>query len=142
MKKRDPIAEYCQDWVRWTRTRKFYIQPAAGSLLGRLQPSKTGVAPNARNCPDMPYFNMAIHTLADMPKWRHAWLAFNAHYLGPNQVAKITIADLGMAARTYYDYIKRFSAAAYSMAASIKRVQQGMDLAPNAAGARVDHQHD
>lgn len=125
MKNRDPIAEYCQEWVRWSQTRTFYIRPPAKSLLARMQPSKSsGVEPNARNHPDMQFFNMAIHTLADMPRWRTEWASFKAHYCGAGQVVKRTAADLGIGVRTYYDHVKRFSKASYSMAESIKRVHE------------------
>lgn len=126
MKKRDPIAEYCQDWVRWCETRRFYAQPPAKSALAKLQPSKSGTEPNARNHADMQYFNMAVHTLADMPKWKKSGRAFLAYYVGPAQVAKRTADELGMGKRTYYDHVTRFSAAAFSLAASIKRVQESM----------------
>ena len=140
MKKRDPIAEYCQDWVRWSQTRTFYIRPNARSLLARMQPHKSsGVEPNARNHPDMQYFNMAIHTLADMPRWRAEWASFKAHYCGPAQVVKRTADELGIATRTYYVHIKRFSAAAYSMAASIKKVQEALHAAtPEERAACID----
>lgn len=139
MKKRDPIAEYCQEWVRWCDTRRLYIRPPTKSLLARLQPSKTGVEPNARNHADMQYFNMAVHTLSEMKKWQREWPAFYVHYMGPGQVVKVTAADLGIGVRTYYDHITRFSRAAYTMAQSIKRVQESMqpDTAAAPAGAAV-----
>jgi len=140
MKNRDPIAEYCQDWVRWSQTRTFYMRPPAQGLLARLQPSKSsGVEPNARNHPDMQYFNMAIHTLADMPRWRTEWATFKAHYIGPAQVVKRAASDLGIASRTYYDHLKRFSKAAHDMAHSIKRVHERLHAAtPEERAACVD----
>lgn len=130
IKERDPIAEYCQEWVRWSQTRTFYVRPTAGSLLARMQPSKSsGIEPNARNHPDMQYFNMAIHTLADMKKWAVEVKTFKSHYLGDSLPVKTRAANLGIASRTYYDHLKRFSKAAYSMALSIKRVAE--DLTPD-----------
>jgi hypothetical protein len=127
MKKYDPIAEYCKEWVRWLQTRRFYGPRPARSTLARLQPSKSaGQEPNARNHPGMQYFNMAIHTLADMPEWKREWPAFQAHYLGAGLPAKTAADNLGIGRRTYYDHIKRFSDAAYSMAHSIMRVQEQM----------------
>jgi hypothetical protein len=126
MKRYDPIAEYCADWVRWCATRRLYIRPPTKSLLARLQPSKSGTEPNAPNHPDMQYFNMAIHTMADMAQWRREWPAFYAHYIGSAQVVKVTAGELGIGVRTYYDHVTRFSKAAFSLAASIKKVQEAM----------------
>lgn len=128
MKKRDPIAEYCQEWVRWCDTRAFYVRPATNGVLGRLQPSKVGTEPNARNSPDMPYFNMAVYTLADMAKWKAKFAAFYAHYLGTPEVAKRAADQLGIGRRTYYDHIKSFSAAAYRLSGSIKKAHENLGL--------------
>lgn len=125
MKKRDPIAELCKEWVRWTQTRRFYFKPPTQGLLARMVPSSgSGEAPDARNHPEMQYFNMAIHTLADMPQWRTEAKTFVAHYAGSAQPVKVKAHELGIAPRTYYDHLKRFSDAAYSMAFSIMKVQQ------------------
>lgn len=138
----DHIAEYCVDWVRWCETRKFYIRPPAKNILARMQPAKTGREPNARNHPDMQYFNMAIHTLADMPKYKAEWEAFKSYYFGADQVAKRAASDLGIGLRTYYDHVKRFSHAAYAMAGSLKKMHEAMTtsaapgaIAPPPAGA-------
>lgn len=122
----DHVAEYCIEWVRWCETRKFYIRPVAKNILARMQPSKTKLPPNARNHADMTYFNMAIHTMADMPKHKAEWEAFKKYYLGDAEVAKRAAADLGIGRRTYYDHVKRFAHAAYAMSHSIKRVHEAM----------------
>jgi hypothetical protein len=121
MKKRDPVAEYCHEWVRWCQTRGMYMKKAGGSLLGRMQASKTGTEPNARNHPDMTYFNMAVHALADMPKWTVKARAFMAYYVGDGEVVKRTADQLGIGRRTYYDHVKSFADQAHRLAASIKK---------------------
>ncbi|CUI05510.1 hypothetical protein BN2497_5797 [Janthinobacterium sp. CG23_2] len=126
MKNRDVVAEYCDEWVRWCQTRSFYMRPAASGTLGRLQPSKVGREPNARNHPDMQYFNMAVHTLADMKKWKGKFLAFKAYYVGDATLAKQAAAALGISERTYYYHVKSFGQAAYSMSHSIKKAHEAM----------------
>ncbi|MCY0916430.1 hypothetical protein [Massilia antarctica] len=126
MKNRDVVAEYCDEWVRWCATRGFYIRKAASGTLGRLQPSKTGREPNARNHPDMQYFNMAVHTLADMKKWKRKHLAFKAYYLGDGALAKQAASMLSISERTYYYHVKSFGIAAYSMSHSIKKAHEAM----------------
>lgn len=121
MKKRDPIAEYCYDWVRWCQTRRFYVAPPKSSTLARLQPSKVGREPNARNHADMTYFNMAVHTLADMPKWAEKAQSFMAHYCGDNDLVKQRVAKLGISTRTYYEHVAAFAKAAFNMAPLIKK---------------------
>lgn len=136
-KKYDEVHELCIDWVRWCQTRRFYLKPATQGILARLQPSKVGQEPNARNHPDMQYFNMAIHTLADMPCHKTIWAAFQQYYLGPNQVAKRTAAELGIGRQTYYDHVKRFSKAAHSMSLSLKRAHEEMSPPPTPAVGQV-----
>ena len=126
MKKRDAVAEYCEDWVRWCETRRFYIRPASAGTLARLQPSKVGREPNARNHPDMAYFNMAVHTLADMPKWEKKALAFKAYYVGNGDLVKRVADQLGVPIRTYYDHVKSFAKAAHRLSGSIKKAHETM----------------
>lgn len=132
MKKRDPVAEYCYEWVRWCETRRFYIRSSSSGILARLQPSKVGREPNARNHPDMQYFNMAIHTLADMGKWAAKFKAFDAYYRGDGEVVKRIADQLGIGRRTYYDHVKSFADAAYKMADSIKTAHEAMSGQPAA----------
>jgi len=149
------IDEFCQAWVRWSDTRKFYIPKQASNILGRMQPSKMREPPNARNFPDMQHFNNAVHTLRDMAfsepmqketdeekaeqqdSARHRsqldFICWMIHYDPDHKILVKVVADkLGIAPRTYYDNIKRFSRKAYSMSQSLKRVyesQQAMKVA-------------
>jgi hypothetical protein len=139
MKPRDPIDEYCREWVIWCSTRKFYAQPPKKSVLARLQPTQTGKEPNARNHPDMQYFNMAVHTLADMEPHKASYLAFAAHYLGEDEVVKRVADRLGIGRQTYYDRVKRFAKDAYSMSHSLKRAaEQHGTAADDQASAEAD----
>ena len=141
-KKRDPIAEYCHDWVNWCRTRGMYLKhQGAGSLLGRLQPSRSGREPNARNQQDMTYFNMAVHMLADMPKWRRRAEAFLAYYVGDGEVAKRTADKLGVSRSTYYEHVDAFAKQAYSLMPGIKRSHEENFGAPRPAPAGAPDAH-
>lgn len=137
MKKCDPIAEYCRDWVRWTQTRRFYFNPPTQGLLARLMPAKGGDPPDARNHPGMQYFNMAIHMMVDMPQWKSEAKTFMTHYAGPGEVVKVAADKLGIGKRTYYDHLKRFSDAAYSLAHSIMANQALMTPATAVERAAV-----
>src|SRR5471032_1293980 len=75
------LNQYCLDWVHWCYTRRYYIAPGGKSALAAMQPSKTGLPPNARNNPDMQFFNMALHTLADMKQHYDAMVCFNLYYV-------------------------------------------------------------
>lgn len=130
MKKRDPVSEYCWDWVRWCETRHFYIKSVGQGTLGALQQSRgTGREPNARNDPDMQYFNMAVHTLRDQSKYQSEWLAFEHYYLKPDQLVKVTAHELGVGLRTYYDQVNRFAQRAWKLLPSIKKAHEAMQAA-------------
>lgn len=130
MKTKDPIAQYCWDWVRWCETRHLYIPSRGQGALAAMQtPAASGREPNARNDPDMQYFNMSVHTLRDMPKYLREWRAFEYFYLKPEQVVKRTADELGVGLRTYYDLVRRFGQRAYKLMPSIKKAHEAMQLA-------------
>lgn len=116
--------ELCWDWVRWCVTRKFYMRPPGQSILARLQPSKSGKEPNGRNHPDMQYFNMAVHTLGDMPQHKERYAAFMVHYMGEGEVVKRAADRLGISRSTFYERVGRFAKDAYSLSLSLKRVHE------------------
>ncbi len=124
MKKDDPIARLCWDWVRWCITRKYYFRAPSQSILARLQPSKAGGGqePDAANGADLQFFNMAVYTLADMPAHQQNFAAFIAHYHGEGEVIKRVVDKLGISRSTYYKRVAQFGKDAYSMAQSLKRV--------------------
>lgn len=120
----DAVEELCWEWVRWCVTRKFYMRPPGQSILARLQPSKSGKEPNGRNDADLQYFNMAVHTLGDMPKHQDAFAAFMVYYMGEGEVVKRAADKLGVSRSTFYERVKKFAVAAQSMSVSIKRVHE------------------
>jgi hypothetical protein len=130
MKTKDPITQYCWDWVRWCETRHFYIRSVGQGTLGAIHgKAGNGREPNARNDPDMQFFNMAVHTLRDMPKYKREWLAFEYFYLKPDQVVKRTADQLGVGLRTYYDMVRRFGQRAMKLYPSLKKAHEAMTAA-------------
>lgn len=116
------IDAHCLDWVRWCETRKFYLRPAAQNILARMQPSKNGVEPNARNNPDMVFFNAAVHSLADMDDQAEGYACFKAKYLEVDQLIKVQVDKMGISRPTYYARARSFARKALSLAGSLKRV--------------------
>lgn len=122
---------YCLEWASWCFTRRFYLKPGAQNILARMQPSRTGVEPNARNNADMQFFNMAVHSLADMKEHAEGLACFNLFYCEQAANVKREADKLGIARSTYYRRITAFARKAYSMSLSIKRVHE-MQQAPDA----------
>jgi hypothetical protein len=124
MKKNDFLDEYCREWVQWSRTRRYYTDAPAKNILARLLPGKGGREPNARNHPDMTYFNMAIHALGDMPEHETRYAAFVAFYLGDDEVTKRVADRLGIGRQTLYDRKNKFAQEAYALSKTLKRAAQ------------------
>jgi len=115
------LNQYCLDWVHWCYTRRCYLAPGGKSALASMQPSRTGLPPNARLCPDMQFFNMALHTLADMPEHRDAMVCFNLYYVDQSGNVKRLAEQLGISRPTYYNRVKSFARKAYALAQSLKK---------------------
>jgi len=114
------LNQLCLDWVHWCRTRKYYIAPGGKSQLGAAQPSKVREAPDARNNPDMQFFNMAVHTLADMKEHQDAMVCFNLYYVEQADNIKRRADELGISRPTYYNRVKAFARKAYVLSLSLK----------------------
>jgi len=113
---------YCHDWAKWCATRNYYLRPGAQNILARMQPHRSGREPNARNDPNMQFFNMAVHALADMPEHAEALACFNLMYAVQAEHIKREANKLGIARSTYYRRATAFARKAYSMSLSIKKV--------------------
>jgi hypothetical protein len=125
------IDAYCLDWQYWCKTRGYYLQPGAKNILARMQPSRVGVPPNGRNSPDMQFFNMAIHALADMREHMDTALCFGLYYPleGPRADNIKRVADhMGIARSTYYRRVMAFARKAHSMSLSLKKVHNAGKL--------------
>jgi hypothetical protein len=121
------LNQYCLDWVHWCYTRRYYIAPGGKSALGNMQPSKTGIPPNARNNPDMQFFNMALHAMADMKKYHDEAICFSLYYIEHASHIKREAERLGIARSTYYRRILSFARKAYSMARSLKAAHEATE---------------
>jgi hypothetical protein len=120
------LHQYCQDWSWWCYTRKYYIAPGALNILARMQPRKIGNPPDARINPDMQFFNMAIHFLADMQEHKEALVCFNLFYVEHAANIKREAGRLGISRPTYYNRAKAFARKAYSLSVSLKKVHESM----------------
>lgn len=114
------LEAYILEWMNWCYTRRFYVPPGAPNILARMQPSKTGMPPNARNSADMQYFNMAVHTLADMQEYKELFACFSFLYIEQADCVKRIADKMGISRMTYYRRAKTFGRRALSMADSLK----------------------
>jgi hypothetical protein len=113
---------HCLEWASWVYTRRFYLKPGAQNILARMHPSKAGREPNARNNPDMQFFNMAVHTLADMTEYKDGLACFSLMYIEQADHVKRQADNLGISRPTYYNRSRAFARKALSLARSLKRV--------------------
>lgn len=116
------LNQLCLDWVHWCHTRRYYIAPGGKSQLGAMQPSKLREPPDARNNADMQFFNMAVHTLADMREHQDAMVCFNLYYVEQADNIKRRADELGISRPTYYNRVKAFARKAYALSQSLKAV--------------------
>ena len=114
------LNQYCLDWVKWCKSRCFFNNGKRED--SGHEPGTTGLPPDARLNPDMQFFNMAIHALADMREHRDGMACFSLFYVEQDICIKREADRLGIARSTYYRRIIAFARRAYSMAQSIKRV--------------------
>ncbi|RSK77867.1 hypothetical protein EJ774_21160 [Pandoraea apista] len=113
----------CLQYGEWCRTRRFFAPPVPGSLLGQFQPPRSWAreAPDATLIQDMPFFNMAVHGLAEQePDEAICFALFYCH--GYRPVKKIA-AVMGVSRATVYNQIRRFAARAHRMSSVLKRAQ-------------------
>ncbi|WP_040501807.1 hypothetical protein [Herbaspirillum sp. YR522] len=120
------VDAYCEDWMNWCYTRRFYLQPGAQGVLARLQPSKTGEPPNARNSPDMQFFNMAIHMLGEMREHAETFACFKLMYVEQAAHIKQQASKLEISRKTYYNRARAFARRAVSMSQSLKAATEKM----------------
>ena len=127
------IDAYCLDWLQWCKTRGYYLQPGPKNILARMQPSKVGKPPNARNSIDMQFFNMAVHALGDMKEHEGAVACFNLYYPLEGEKAdniKRVADEMGIHRVTYYRRVLAFARKAHAMARSLKEVHQQTHTEP------------
>ena len=111
---------YCEAWVRWCMTRKYFIKPGSQNTLARMQPSKVGREPDAQMSDGLSWFNMAVHALADMGEHKEDAECFVKFYCDRASNIKAVANELKIGTRTFYDRKARFARKALSMASSLK----------------------
>lgn len=113
---------YCQEWVWWCYTRRFYMPRGAQNILARMQPAKVKEPPNARNSPDMQYFNMAVHAMAEMSEHAEGFACFRLMYIEQTSNIKKIAFDKGFDRKTYYNRARVFARRAVSLGRSLAKV--------------------
>lgn len=111
---------YCEAWVRWCMTRKYFIKPGSQNTLARMQPSKVGREPDAQMSDSLSWFNMAVHALADMAEHKEDAECFIKFYCDRASNIKAVANELKIGTRTFYDRKARFARKALSMSFSLK----------------------
>lgn len=114
------LHNYCEDWLGWCFTRKYFIPPGAKNILARMQPHKVGRPPDARLSQELSWFNMALHALADMEDHKQDAVCFNLFYVERVKNIKAVADKLNIGTRTFYDRRSRFARNALKMAKSLK----------------------
>lgn len=113
----------CLQYGQWCRTRKFFAPPVPGSLLGQFQKARqwVGEEPDADLIQDMPYFNMAVHGLAEQePEEAICFTLFYHHGFRP---VKQLAACMGISRKTFYNRMNRYAERALKMSLVLKRAQ-------------------
>ncbi|SPA44615.1 conserved hypothetical protein [Cupriavidus taiwanensis] len=132
------LKAHCLSWAHWCRTRKYFAPPVPQNLLSRMQPrSRPGVEVDHEMSQDLPFFNMAIHALAD--ECPEDAMCFSLYYFHGIRPVKVIASALGIGQRTFYDRLNKFSRRAQQASAAIKRVHlEHTAVSKNLDNATVD----
>lgn len=125
---------YCEEWLRWCDTRKFYFKPGAQNVLARFQAGKAKEPPDARNSADMQWFNAAVYAMADMSEHAEAFACFRLMYIERAGHVKRIADERGITQKTYYNRARTFVRKAISLSRSFQVAQQSFDK-ENRAGS-------
>ncbi|VVE90412.1 hypothetical protein PBR20603_04396 [Pandoraea bronchicola] len=117
----------CLQYGQWCRTRRFFAPPLPRSLLAQFQPrTGAGVEPDADLVPEMQFFNMAVHALADdHPEDAACFTLYYFHDVRP--VKKIASA-MGISRQAVYKRLHAHAARIEKARHLIKRVHTGQSV--------------
>ncbi len=118
---------YCEEWLWWCHTRKFYLQAGAQNVLARFQAGKVKEPPNARNSAEMQFFNAAVYAMADMKEHAEAFACFRLMYIEKAGHVKRLADERGISQKTYYNRARTFVRKAISLSRSFQVAQQSFD---------------
>lgn len=111
---------YCEEWLWWCHTRKFYLQAGAQNVLARFQAGKVKEPPNARNSAEMQFFNAAVYAMADMKEHAEAFACFRLMYIEKADNVKRLAHEKGISRVTYYSRARSFARRAVSLSRSFQ----------------------
>ncbi|VVE51611.1 hypothetical protein PCO31111_04758 [Pandoraea communis] len=111
----------CLQYGQWCRTRRFFAPPLPRSLLAQFQPpGGLRVEPDAELIPEMSFFNMAVHALADdHPEDAACFTLYYFHDVRP--VKKIASA-MGISRQAVYKRLRTHAARVEKTRHLLKRV--------------------
>lgn len=113
----------CVQYGQWGRSRKLLAPPIPQNVLARLQPCRrVGGEPDGPMDPLMPYFNMAVHALAEEDP--STGLCFALYFIHGFRPVKSMAAALGIGTRTVYDRINRHARRVHQLAHTIRRANE------------------
>jgi hypothetical protein len=99
---------YSLQYGYWCHTRKYFAPPVPQNILAQFLPwDRVPTEPDGPMDADMPFFNMAIHSLAD--EQPEEAMCFTLYYFHRYRPVKKIAATLGIGTRTFYDRMHRFS---------------------------------
>lgn len=111
---------YCEQWRVWCITRKYFIAPGGGSILGQMQQHPVREAPDALMSEDLSFFNSAIHSLVDMGE--SGAKCFVDFYFHRVRNIKAQARDMEISRDTYYDRKMRFARKALALSVSLRNM--------------------
>lgn len=114
----------CLQYGQWCRSRRLFAPPVPQNLLSRFQPRQSsGVEPDADLIPDMPFFNMAVHALAETH--RDDSICFSLYYFHDIRPVKKIAAAMGVSRQAVYKRLRTHAARIEKARHLIKRLHQG-----------------
>lgn len=125
---------YCEEWLWWCKTRKFYLQAGAQNVLARFQAGTVKEPPNARNSAEMQWFNAAVYAMADMKEHAEAFACFRLMYIEKADNVKRLVNEKGISNKTYYNRARTFVRKAMSLSRSFQMAQQSFDAESRTVG--------
>lgn len=115
-------------WVWWCWTRRLLAPSIKSNVLARLQVNRRRACePDAFMDSEMPFFNMAVHALCDVPEHEIEAVCFiGVHWYDVN--IKDLAREQQCARGTIYNRARKFAKRADLLSRTIRRAHESMSL--------------